>query len=185
MASLFSHAVAAGAIGQAAQPRWRGEWRFWYLAILCSVIPDADVAGFRFGVRYEDLWGHRGMTHSLIFAAVLGGVAAYWLKPDWRKEGWKLFLVLAVIAASHGVLDAFTNGGLGVAFFSPFDRTRYFFPWQPIEVSPIGASRFFTARGLAVIVSEVRWVWLPSLALGALIRFWQASLQKILPPKGT
>ena len=74
------------------------------------------------------------------------------------------------ITASHGFLDAFTNGGLGVAFFSPFDPTRYFFPWTPIEVSPIGAVRFFSQRGLLVIISELRWVWLPSLALGLILR---------------
>jgi inner membrane protein len=171
VASLFSHAAAAAALGQAAPPERRKDWRFWYAAVLCSCIPDADVAGFRFGVHYEDLWGHRGMTHSLLFAAGLGVLAAARFRPDWKKEGWKLAALLAAITASHGFLDAFTNGGLGVAFFSPFDRTRYFFPWTPIEVSPIGASRFFSARGLAVILSELRWVWLPSLVAGFLLRW--------------
>lgn len=170
MASLFSHAAAAAAIGQAAPGPYRSDWRFWYAAALCSCLPDADVAGFRFGIRYEDVWGHRGMTHSLLFAAVLGTVAAARFRPDWRKDGWKLAAVLVAITASHGLLDAFTNGGLGVAFFSPFDTTRYFFPWTPIEVSPIGAARFFSRRGLVVIVSELKWVWLPSLLLGLLLR---------------
>ena len=39
--------------------------------------------------------------------------------------------------ASHGVLDALTDGGPGVAFLAPFDDTRYFFPWRPIRVSPL------------------------------------------------
>jgi membrane-bound metal-dependent hydrolase YbcI (DUF457 family) len=60
------------------------------------------------------------------------------------------------VTASHGVLDAMTDGGLGIAFFAPFDNTRYFFPFRPVKVSPIGLS-FFSARGLDVIWSELLW----------------------------
>jgi inner membrane protein len=69
------------------------------------------------------------------------------------------------VTASHGALDALTNGGLGVAFFAPFDATRYFFPWRPVEVSPIGVAAFFSQRGLEVFVSELLWLWLPAAAL--------------------
>ena len=58
-----------------------------------------------------------------------------------------------------------TDGGLGIAFFSPFDPTRYFLPWRPILVSPIGAG-FFSQRGAAVLWSELLWVWPAALALG-------------------
>jgi membrane-bound metal-dependent hydrolase YbcI (DUF457 family) len=34
-----------------------------------SLLPDLDVIGFSFGVRYANPWGHRGATHSL---AILG-----------------------------------------------------------------------------------------------------------------
>lgn len=170
MASLFGHAAAAAALGQAAPPERRRDWRFWYLAVLCACLPDADVAGFKLGVKYGDLWGHRGMTHSLAFAAVVGALAAWRFRPDWKKEGWKLALLFFVFTASHGLLDMLTNGGLGVALLSPFDRTRYFFPWTPIQVSPIGASKFFTQRGLSVIASEVKWVFAPSLIVGLLLR---------------
>ncbi len=170
MASLPSHAVAAFALGQAAPLPYRRDRRFWFMAALVACLPDIDVIGFRFGVHYGDLWGHRGMTHSLLFAAVVGVLAAARFRPDWKRAGWKLALVFVLIAASHGFLDAFTDGGLGVAFFSPFDRTRCFFPWRPIAVSPIGAKNFFTARGLDVLWSEARWVWLPSLAVGLGLR---------------
>lgn len=169
MATIFSHGVVAVALGQAAPAKYRDDWRFWYTAGYCAILPDADVVSFLMGIRYEDLWGHRGMTHSLLFAAGVGALAAARFRPGWKKEGWTLAALFAAITASHGVLDAFTNGGLGVAFFSPFDTTRWFFPWTPIEVSPIGAG-FFSARGLAVIFNELRWVWLPALALGAAIR---------------
>lgn len=168
MATLFTHALVAGSLGQAGKPDWRRDWRFWYLAIVCSILPDIDVAGFPLGIRYGDLWGHRGMTHSLLFAAVLAVIMAFRFKPA-RLERWKLVLLLFIITASHGVLDAMTNGGLGVAFFSPFDTRRYFFPWTPIQVSPIGAGGFFSARGLDVLWSEIVWVWGPAIALGALL----------------
>jgi inner membrane protein len=61
-----------------------------------------------------------------------------------------LMLDFFLITASHGILDAFTNGGLGIALFSPFDNSRYFFPFRPIQVSPIGAG-FFSMRGLRVL----------------------------------
>lgn len=158
----------AGSLGQAAQSDWRKDWRFWYLAILCSILPDIDVLGFKFGIRYGDLWGHRGMTHSLLFAAVIAVVMAFRFSPA-RGDRSKLVLLLFVITASHGVLDAMTNGGLGVAFFSPFDTRRYFFPWTPIQVSPIGASGFFTGRGWDVLWSEIVWIWGPAIAIGAFL----------------
>jgi inner membrane protein len=63
-----------------------------------------------------------------------------------------------------------TGRGYGVAFFSPFDTTRYSFPWAPIQISPIGLRSFFSPRGEEVILSEVRWVWVPSLLLWAGVR---------------
>lgn len=168
MASAFTHAVVGVALAQAAKPALRKQWRFWGLAVLASVLPDIDVIGFRFGIHYGDLWGHRGMTHSLLFAAAIGLVFCSFLAGKWhdRLTG---ALLLFVIAASHGLLDALTNGGLGVAFFSPFNTDRYFFPWRPIQVSPLAARRFFSDRGLAILWSEIRSVWLPALLTGALL----------------
>jgi len=60
-----------------------------------------------------------------------------------------------------------------VAFFSPFDNQRYFFPWRPILVSPIGVTRFFSHRGLMVLQSEILWIWLPSMLLIALFVIWR------------
>jgi inner membrane protein len=71
--------------------------------------------------------------------------------------GWLWFYLFAA-TASHGLLDAMTDGGSGVAFFSPFENSRYFFPFTPIRVAPIGITRFFTARGLEVLRSELLWV---------------------------
>ena len=76
-----------------------------------------------------------------------------------RGRAW-LFLFLAT--ASHGVLDAMTSGGGGVAFFAPFDDERYFLPWRPILVSPMSIRRFFSERGARVLANELIWVWIPA-----------------------
>jgi inner membrane protein len=137
---------------------------------LCSVIPDLDVIGFRFGVPYANFWGHRGFTHSLAFAALIAGAVTSVVfrrgVPNLSQYSLALYLFLAT--ASHGVLDAMTNGGLGVAFFSPFDNNRHFFPWRPILVSPIAMGRFFSTRGYLILQSELLWIWLPAGLLAGL-----------------
>lgn len=170
MASVFSHAVAALGIGACFYSP-RIPKRVWAIGALCSIVPDIDVIGFHYGIHYGDFWGHRGFTHSLIFAALLAAAA---LTVAFRQglpgiSRFSLWMYFFLATASHGLLDAMTDGGLGVAFFAPFDNRRYFLPWTPIRVSPIGIERFFTARGLAVIQTELLWIWLPagSLAISA------------------
>ena|SRR5579859_2499467 len=179
MASLFTHALVGSALGQATQRDWRRDWRFWSLVVTCSVLPDIDSIGFHAGVPYGALWGHRSMTHSLLFAAIVAAALAIVFRRTF-SPAWKLGAILLVIIVSHDVLDAMTNGGLGVAFFSPFDTHRYFFPWRPIQVSPIGVSRFFTLRGLRVLGSEILWIWGPAIALLVVIK----AVQLCLPRKG-
>jgi len=135
--------------------------------IVLTILPDIDVVGFAAGVRYGSPLGHRGFTHSLLFAALAALTANAIVRGDRRS-----LLYLFLCAASHGLLDALTNGGMGVALLSPFSNRRYFFPWTPIRVSPIGG-RFFSPRSLSVLASELRWVWMPMIALaltGRLVR---------------
>jgi inner membrane protein len=90
------------------------------------------------------------------------------------RDWFFYFAFFFLLSASHGILDAFTNGGLGIALLSPFDPTRYFFPWTPIMVSPIGLKAFFSKWGLMVMKSEFLWVWLPSffiVVVSTVIRF--------------
>ena len=145
----------------------------WVIGAACSVVPDLDVIGFRLGIHYGDFWGHRGFTHSLVFAVLL----AFFIVVFWFRHGvtgmspWSMSLFFLFATASHGLLDAMTNGGLGVAFFAPFDTHRYFLPWTPIRVSPIGVGRFFGARGMAVLRTEILWIWVPAtiLAVSAIL----------------
>lgn len=132
-------------------------------SMLCSVLPDLDVAAFSFGIPYADMLGHRGLSHSLAAAAVIGILAALLV---YRREISKpklLFLMVyfMVVTAMHTLLDAMTSGGLGVAFLAPFDTTRFFLPVRPIPVSPLGLRHFLSERGLSVMLGELRLVWLP------------------------
>ena len=72
----------------------------------------------------------------------------------------RTLIFVLVCAASHPLLDAMTSGGLGVALAWPWSEHRFFAPWRPIRVSPF-APQFFSARGVATLLSELRWVWLP------------------------
>jgi hypothetical protein len=42
-----------------------------------------------------------------------------------------------------------------VAFFAPFDNTRFFFPWRPIPVAPFSARRLLTPSGLHLLAWEL------------------------------
>ena len=117
-----------------------------------SLLPDADFLAFLVGIPYPHPFGHRGMTHSLAFAVLVGLLVALAL----RLRGRPVLLDAALatlVVASHGVLDAMTTGGLGVEFFWPVDTRRYFLPWEFIPVAPLGA-HMLSARGLSVLLTE-------------------------------
>ena len=169
MASAITHAVAATSIGcWFYRPTVRRS--IWATAIGCAILPDADVIGFRLGIPYDSAFGHRGITHSVAFAAALAALTAWgvYRHRDTGMRSGTLWLFLFLVIVSHGVLDAFTNGGLGVAFFAPVWNERFFFPVTPIEVSPLSVTGFLNARGLHILANEAAWVWLPAALLGGL-----------------
>jgi inner membrane protein len=137
------------------------------IGALLTVLPDLDVVGFKLGIPYGHLLGHRGLSHSLFFALVAGGLAALAVARVYRLKPAVLWLYFFLCLASHGLLDALTSGGLGIAFFSPFSNERFFFDFRPLRVSAIGLGDFLASRWTVVLASELKWVWLPALALGA------------------
>jgi inner membrane protein len=121
-----------------------------------SLLPDVDVIGFGLGVRYEDEWGHRGATHSLAFSIALSltiGLAA-WLATRSRRSAARIAVLASAVLVSHALLDTMTDGGLGCALLWPFDLTRYFAPWNPIPVAPIGLD-FLSVYGFGVALIEL------------------------------
>jgi inner membrane protein len=161
MPSLVAHPFVAAALAP-----WLRAYPCTHLLLLgaaCTMLPDIDVIGHHLGVPYASMWGHRGFTHSLPFAAMLGLIVTLASKP----RSLARFAFFFACTASHGVLDAMTDGGLGIAFLAPFDAHRWFLPWRPIDVSPLSVTRFFDGRGIAILLDEAIWIMLPALAVGA------------------
>src|SRR5256885_543420 len=126
MASAFAHAIVGAALwplfGVEDAPKGT-----WMIGAGLAVLPDIDVLGFRFGVAYGDLLGHRGLTHSFFVAVVLGSLAAvlFARRASAAPNRPRLCAYFVAAMVSHGLLDAMTSGGLGVAVFAPFDNARY------------------------------------------------------------
>lgn len=167
MASFFGHpafpaAVKATGLVKVSRP-------LMVLMIFLTLFPDLDVIAFRFGVPYESQWGHRGFSHSIVFALLL----SFFFLPfsDYFKTTKRTLYVLTFLSTlSHSLMDALTNGGLGVALFWPLTSERYFFPLRPVEVSPIGVRGFLSLRGLIVVFSEILWIWIPIMCSSLLVR---------------
>ncbi|WP_141456112.1 metal-dependent hydrolase [Pseudoxanthomonas sp. z9] len=164
MPTVFAHALVPIAIGLGLGSR-RIPPRLLMAGAAAAMLPDADVVAFKFGIAYADALGHRGASHSVVFALLLGVLAALCRSPL-RARAWTAFLFVACSGLSHPLLDMLTNGGLGVALLWPWSEQRFFAPWQVIEVSPF-AHRFFSARGVEVLWSEARWIGMPALLLMA------------------
>jgi inner membrane protein len=163
MPTVLTHAAIplAMAIGLGSK---RVSRRLMTAGIIASMLPDLDVIAFHFGIPYAAAFGHRGFSHSLLFAfivALAGACLFGWLRSTFLRS----FLFLLVATASHGILDAFTTGGLGIAFLWPWSADRFFAPAQVIEVAPFGLSRLLSPRGAAVLWSEFLWVWAPLTAM--------------------
>lgn len=138
--------------------------KFWILSAIVPIIPDFDVIAFRFGIPYGSMLGHRGFSHSIIFSLILALIVmltAFREITLGSKHWYQYAAFFFLIALSHPILDAFTNGGLGVGLLIPIVEDRYFAPFRPIEVSPIGIKRFLDGSATFVLLSELFWVWLP------------------------
>ena len=172
MASAFSHAVVASSLGAAGAPADRMPPRYWVTVAILGALPDLDVVIYPLGLNAPHVLGHRGITHSLAFAAVFAAllVRLMFREQRWRGAWMRLWVVFFASLASHGVLDAITNGGQGIAFFAPFSAARWHFPWQPILVSPIGVFAFFSSYGLEVLRNEIVWLWFPSVVVALAAR---------------
>lgn len=172
MPTVIAHTVTGIALSStlAQKQQWL---KIGILAVICSIAPDMDAVGFRIGIPYQHWLGHRGLSHSIFFAVLLALTATFFISDKSFKKKLSYFCVFFSCGILHDVLDAMTNGGLGVAFFSPFSDTRYFLPWQPIEVSPLSIRRLITLRGWEVIRSELLWVLLPSLCFMAITLFYR------------
>jgi inner membrane protein len=163
MPTIYTHGIVGLGMGKMFTSR-KLPWLFWALAFLLPMVPDLDCFS---SAPYGSIWGHRGFSHSLLFALAAAVVTAALTFRRFAISFWDLWGFFFVITASHGVLDAFTNGGFGIPFFWPIDNTRYGL-WGPIQVSDIGFEipNFRTSR---TVYTELLYVWLPTGALVLLV----------------
>jgi inner membrane protein len=171
MPTLISHAIISIPINLGIINK-NHTWRILILSLLFSFLPDLEGVGFYLGIPYNSIFGHRGFSHSLFFIFIAAIVFVYLSSPKINLKSKVFFVIFVnffIIGVVHILLDSMTNGGLGVALFSPFSNYRFFMPWRPIEVSAILPQYFFRLNGLAVIKFELIYFIIPSMILSSFI----------------
>ncbi len=128
--SAFRRRVTVGhlAIGFAAgrvQARGRGGLiRQFLLFGTLSVLPDLDLVAVALH-HSRTVLGHRGVTHSLMFAAIVATLVAIFasrLAPGSSRI--RTFAVAFLVGASHAVLDPLCAGSSGTRLLWPFTTAR-------------------------------------------------------------
>lgn len=154
MASI-GHVFVGMALGRLhAGPRasWRALRAAWIPFAALALLPDLDTLGLLVGVGWNHAFSHRGATHSLLLAPLVGAVAALVA----RQRGLcapRVALLATAAVASHGMLDTMVDGGCGPALLWPITDARYWAPWRPIPMSPIGA-HLISRWGMRVLAYE-------------------------------
>ncbi|MCD1126192.1 metal-dependent hydrolase [Jinshanibacter sp. LJY008] len=181
MPTIVTHAAVPLCLGIGLGPR-RIPPVLLMTGIAFSMIPDLDVLSFKLGIAYANVFGHRGFTHSLLFAFALPTLALLFKKTF--KVGYRrIWGFLTVSLLSHSVLDSLTTGGMGVGWLWPWSGERFFAPVQVIKVAPFQLAQYLKPNGIAVIQSELLWVWLPGVVIMlALIALRRANNDAISSP---
>jgi inner membrane protein len=68
MASVFGHSIVGFTLTKLIDNR-NAKWLL-FAAIFSTILPDFDVITFHFGIPYSHPLGHRGFTHSILFAFI-------------------------------------------------------------------------------------------------------------------
>jgi inner membrane protein len=160
--TVFGHAALGATVYGALRPhtsttRWGLSRRaLLLLCLLLPMVPDADVV-MHYWVKYGHDLGHRGVSHSLIFALIFALGLAWLLQRlgyaerTRRALGW-MTLAFALLLASHSVTDAMTTGGKAPSLLWPVKSEGVWFPKRFIPVSPMGSGLLrtkWTAKQIA------------------------------------
>jgi inner membrane protein len=102
-----------------------------------AVLPDVDILGVACGLPDVGPLGHRGLSHSLVTALVLGVLCGTLA----RRFGWpavRTAVAATLAVASHGILDACCEGGRGIPLLWPLSDARFLSPWRVLPDAPRG-----------------------------------------------
>ena len=153
MASAITHFIVGSTL---ALPAIRSElssispkWLIPVSAGLLAVAPDFDTLVMRaFDIPHDSFFGHRGLFHSPFFLAIASAIlASIAARGHAGRIVARVAAMWSMAAITHPVLDAMTDGGLGVMLLFPISTARVFLPWRPIHVSPLSIPRFFDNAG--------------------------------------
>ncbi len=159
----FSQAALGAVVGQAAGHRRLG-YRAAAIGAVAGALPDIDVLFAVGGDYFDQLVSHRGITHSLFFAPVVGPPLAFlvWHFESRRERAasappptsrsslgaWTLVVTLALL--SHPLLDYLTP--YGTQLLLPFTDARFAVNAMPI-IDPV----YTLMLGLGLLAAARLW----------------------------
>jgi inner membrane protein len=179
MATFLTHPLFGASAAYMVSPSRHGRRKFVLLSTLCQWLPDIDTFAYLFAISDSHALGHRGLAHSLVFAALVAlYVVRCWYREvhTFSQRWWTMCGWFFLMTALHGVFDAMVFSPLGVAFLWPFDSTRYLLPWQPLVDVPIALSALQGQLWHAVLV-ECQFFGLLLLGLFVMMRVADYSRQ--------
>ena len=123
----LTHAVLGAALGELMLGRRMGN-RALAWGALCGTLPDLDALLLPLFDTSNQLWWHRGPSHSLLVMAAVSCVLAPWLAKFWKRDkisnaqaGWFVF----AIWSTHVLIDCFTVYGTSVGWPLPVRRLAF------------------------------------------------------------
>jgi membrane-bound metal-dependent hydrolase YbcI (DUF457 family) len=120
-----AHALLGATVVEAGFPVDRKEkTRLYLIGAGVAVLPDFDLF-FSWILGFGNRW-HGGVTHSIVFAVILGLLGAR-LSGMWNRRA---VIVFSCAALSHGILDTITRRRFsGSALLWPFSRYKFKLGW--------------------------------------------------------
>ena len=160
MSSIVGHALAGAAVASTLAGETAKEKRATLLALaaLLALAPDLDVLIYM-AFRPLGMTPHRGITHTVVFAALAGVPLALGLRRFVGLNYLRAFCICFGVWLSHSLLDFLMGAGPPVPFFWPYARDGYLLSFRLVPTAYYG----LTSDALrAVLVS-------PATVVGAVL----------------
>jgi membrane-bound metal-dependent hydrolase YbcI (DUF457 family) len=166
--TFIGHAIIGAALtcGPSIILRKRPKPAIALMGALVAAAPDLDVI-FRVIGEQKPIWAHRGITHSLGFAAIIAALFAFYqyLFIKNRTQILRSLVLVFALLASHGCIDAFTNKGPRVLLFFPFSfepiRAPEAYRIIPVSLIPFERSASDEGERNIILADNSLTTWLP------------------------